>query len=48
MVEHESKTDKIDAVTLARLHATCFLPGVWMPMPTEEVELTAKCFGPPL
>lgn len=31
------KTDKIDAATLARLHASQFLPEVWMP--TEEVEL---------
>lgn len=29
------KTDKIDAATLARLHAAQFLPEVWMP--TEEV-----------
>lgn len=30
------KTDKIDAATLARLHAARFLPEVWMP--TAEVE----------
>ena len=34
------KTDKIDAATLARLHAAQFLPEVWMP--TEEVELQRR------
>lgn len=34
------KTDKIDAATLARLHAAGFLPEVWMP--TEEVELQRR------
>ena len=34
------KTDKIDAATLARLHAARFLPEVWMP--TEEVELQRR------
>lgn len=34
------KTDKIDAATLARLHASGFLPEVWMP--TEEVELQRR------
>ena len=35
------KTDKIDAATLARLHAAQFLPEVWMP--TEQVELQRRC-----
>lgn len=34
------KADKIDAATLARLHAAGFLPEVWMP--TEEVELQRR------
>lgn len=34
------KTDKIDAATLARLHAARFLPEVWMP--TEDVELQRR------
>lgn len=34
------KTDKIDAATLARLHAAQFLPEVWMP--TEQVELQRR------
>ena len=37
------KTDKIDAATLARLHAAQFLPEVWMP--TEEVELQRRCIA---
>lgn len=34
------KTDKIDAATLARLHAAQFLPEVWMP--SEKVELQRR------
>lgn len=34
------KTDKIDAATLARLHAAQFLPEVWMP--PEDVELQRR------
>lgn len=34
------KTDKIDAATLARLHAAQFLPEVWMP--PEDVELRRR------
>src|SRR4030095_14922421 len=34
------KTDKIDAATLARLHAAQFLPEVWMP--PEEIELQRR------
>lgn len=34
------KTDKIDAATLARLHAAQFLPEVWMP--PESVELQRR------
>jgi transposase len=34
------KTDKIDAATLARLHAAQFLPEVWMP--PEQVELQRR------
>ena len=34
------KTDKIDAATLARLHAAQFLPEVWMP--PENVELQRR------
>jgi transposase len=34
------KTDKIDAATLARLHAAQFLPEDWMP--TEDVELQRR------
>jgi transposase len=34
------KTDKIDAATLARLHAANFLPEVWMP--PEDVELQRR------
>lgn len=37
------KTDKIDAATLARLHAAQFLPEVWMP--TEQVELQRRCIA---
>ncbi|MDM0117745.1 IS110 family transposase [Variovorax sp. J22R133] len=37
------KTDKIDAATLARLHAAQFLPEVWMP--GEEVELQRRCIA---
>jgi transposase len=37
------KTDKIDAATLARLHAAGFLPEVWMP--TEKVELERRCIA---
>jgi len=37
------KTDKIDAATLAKLHAAGFLPEVWMP--TEEVELKRRCIA---
>jgi transposase len=37
------KTDKIDAATLARLHAAQFLPEVWMP--TESVELQRRCIA---
>ncbi|MDM0116725.1 hypothetical protein QTI66_31815 [Variovorax sp. J22R133] len=37
------KTLKIDAATLARLHAAQFLPEVWMP--AEEVELQRRCIA---
>jgi len=37
------KTDKIDAATLARLHAAKFLPEVWTP--TEAVELERRCIA---
>jgi hypothetical protein len=37
------KTDQIDAAPLARLHAAQFLPEVWMP--TESVELQRRCIA---
>jgi transposase len=37
------KTDKIDAATLARLHAAQFLPEVWIP--SESVELERRCIA---
>ena len=39
MIGHgKVKTDKIDAAVLARLHASSFLPEVWMPSPEVEAQ----------
>ncbi len=39
MIAHAKvKTDKIDAAVLARLHASGFLPEVWMPSPEVEAQ----------
>lgn len=37
------KIDKIDAATLARLHAARFLPEVWMPTEESGVAATLHC-----